>query len=92
MKIDYEWLFGVSCAEVVADVKRVTEIFDESSIADIRVTYDHTFTTKGRDQKIAVALVGKRGIVFEIRYWPGGRIDVNHFYIAAADVSLFSKY
>lgn len=93
MKIDYEWLLNVSCAEVVAEVKKRIEVLSEPSVAEIKITHDYTFpTTAGRDQRIAVALLGKRGIVFEVRYWPGGHVDISSNYVASAEVELFSKY
>lgn len=93
MKIDYEWLFKVSCAEVVTEVKNLIEGLNESSVADIKITLDQTFpTTAGRDQKIAVALGGGSGIIFEVRYWRGGSVDVKPYFVASAEVDFFSKY
>lgn len=92
MKIDYEWLLNVSSTEVVTKVKDLIEGLNESSVADIKITHDHTFSTGGRDQRIAVALVGRSGIIFEVRYWPGGSVDVKPYFVTSAEVDLFSKY
>ncbi|WP_438490997.1 hypothetical protein [Paenibacillus sp. IHBB 3054] len=93
MKIDYEWLLNVSSAEVVTEVKSVIEGFEESSIADIQVTLDHTFDSSAcRDQRIAVALIGNRGVIFEIRYWRNSSVEVKIYYLYADEVKFLSKH